>query len=190
MLSPFRKHLRAYLAREHSKFFYQAVAYAPRVLLHCASVATLAGLTSGCVAETRYEEARSAGQVEMGARQLAERRLHESELRLAALDAELKARDQKLSADEDAISQSKLDGDVLAKERDEQTQLVEQLRGELARVGGDLHAFAEQKASLERALSVAEARKKRLEQSDAQAASLVRATRDLSALLGDGVLSG
>jgi hypothetical protein len=190
MVATFHDRLLGGVTRERSQIFYQALALAPRLLLHCASAAALLGLTSGCVAETRYEEARSAGQVEMGARQLAEQRLQAAETRLAALEAELKTRDQKLSADEQAISQSELDSSVLGKERDQATQLVEQLRSELARVGGDLRTFSEQKESLEHALSAAEAKKKQLERADVETATLVRMTRDLSAVLGDGVLSG
>jgi len=169
---------------------YQGVAFAPRLIVHLASVAALAGLATSCVPATRYEEAKSAGDVELAARQHAEQELVVTRGKLQAALDELQARDQKLAASEDSISQSKLDNTMAIKERDEATGLVDQLRGELARVGDDLRSFAQQKADLEKTLAAAEARKQELERMEARTAALALLTRDLTSALGDRVTSG
>jgi len=76
------------------------------------------------------------------------------------------------------------------KERDEATGLVDQLRGELARVGDNLRSYAEQKADLEKSLQAAQARKLELERNEAHTVAIARLTRDLTSALGDRVTSG
>jgi hypothetical protein len=172
------------------RVLYQGVTLAPRLIVHLATVATVAGLMAACVPASRYEEAKSASEVELAGRQRAEAELAQTRAKLDALNAELSERDQKLTATEQTVSESKFENSVAVKERDEAAGLVEQLRGELARVGDDLRSYAEQKAELEKSLKAAEARKKELEASDARAVALARLTRDLTSALGERVLSG
>jgi outer membrane protein OmpA-like peptidoglycan-associated protein len=143
-----------------------------------------------CVPATQYEEAKSASEVEMAGRQRAEAELVAARAQLDAAKAELSARDAKLAATEQSVSESKLENSVALKERDEATGLVDQLRGELGRVGDDLRSYAQQKADLEKSLAAAEAHKKELDQGDIRTAAIARLTRDLTSVLGERVLSG
>src|SRR3954469_24034902 len=172
------------------RMLYQGVALAPRLVLHVASVAAVAGLFSAFVPATRYEEAKSASEVELAGRQRAEAELRTAREQLAQATAELSQREQKLSETEQSVSESKLESSVAVKERDEATGMVDQLRGELARVGDNLRSYAEQKAELEKSLQAAQARKLELERNEAQTVSLARLTRDLTSALGDRVTSG
>jgi len=169
---------------------YQGVALAPRLILHVASVAALAGLVGACVPEARYEEAKSASEVELAGRQRAQIELAATRAKLDAAQAELEQRSQKLAETEQSVSESKLESSVAVKERDEATGIVEQLRGELARVGDNLRSYAQQKADLEKSLQAAQARKLELERNEAHTVAIARLTRDLTSALGDRVLSG
>jgi hypothetical protein len=181
----------AKLARPGSlRLLYHGLALAPRLLLHVASLAALAGLFAACVPATRYEEAKSASEVEAAGRKRAEAELVRTRAELDAVGAELNQRAQKLAESEQSVSESKLENTVAVKERDEATGLVDQLRGELARVGDNLRAYAQQKAELEKALEAAQARKLELERSEAHTVAIARLTRDLTSLLGDRVTSG
>ncbi len=168
------------------RVLYHGLALAPRLLVHVASVAALAALVGACVPATRYEEAKSASEVELAGRQHAEAELRATHEKLDALSQELEDRQQKLSETEQSVSETKLENSVAVKERDEATGLVDQLRGELARVGDDLRTFAKQKADLEKSLDAAQAREK----SDARTVAIARLTRDLTSALGDRVTSG
>jgi hypothetical protein len=172
------------------RVLYQGVTFAPRLIVHLAALATLAGLMVACVPATQYEEAKSAGQVEMAGRQRAEAELVATRTKLDAANAELSERDTKLAATEESVSESKLENSVALKERDEATGLVDQLRGELGRVGDDLRSYAQQKADLEKSLAAAETSKKELEHDDARTVAVARLTRDLTSALGERVLSG
>src|SRR6478735_3485399 len=172
------------------RMLYQGTALAPRLVLHVASVAAVAGIFSACVPATQYEEAKSASEVELAARQRAEVELSATRSKLEAALAELSQREQKLAETEQSVSESKLENSVAVKERDEATGLVDQLRGELARVGENLRSYAEQKADLEKSLQAAQARKLELERNEAQTVAIARVTRDLTSALGDRVTSG
>ena len=169
---------------------YQGITLAPRFVVNVGTVAAVAGLFSACVPATQYEEAKSASEVELAARQRAELELSATRTKLDAALAELSQREQKLAETEQSVSESKLESSVVAKERDEATGLVDQLRGELARVGDNLRSYAEQKADLEKSLQAAQARKLELERNEAQTVALARLTRDLTSALGDRVTSG
>lgn len=172
------------------RVLYHGVTLAPRLILHVASVAALAGLLGACVPETRYEEAKSASEVELAGRQRAQAELEVTRGKLAAAQAELDERAQKLAETEQSVSESKLESSVAVKERDEATGIVEQLRSELARVGDNLRSYAQQKADLEKSLQAAQARKLELERNEAHTVAIARLTRDLTSALGDRVLSG
>jgi len=172
------------------RMLYHAVALAPRLILHVASIAAIAGVFNACVPAARYEEAKSASEVEFAGRQRAEAQLAITRSKLDAAVAELNQREQKLAETEQSVSESKLESSVAVKERDEATGLVDQLRGELARVGDNLRSYAEQKADLEKSLKAAQARKLELEQNEAQTVAIARLTRDLTSALGERVTSG
>ncbi|HKO49990.1 MAG TPA: hypothetical protein VJV79_19805 [Polyangiaceae bacterium] len=172
------------------RMLYQGAALAPRLVLHVASVAAVAGAFSACVPATHYEEAKSASEVELAARQRAEAELLATRSKLDAATAELNQREQKLAETEQSVSESKLENSVAVKERDEATGLVDQLRGELARVGDNLRSYAEQKAELEKSLHAAQTRKLELERIEAKTVAIARLTRDLTSTLGDRVTSG
>jgi hypothetical protein len=172
------------------RMLYHGVALAPRLVLHLASVAALAGSLAACVPEARYEEAKSASEVESAARQRAEAELAVLQTKLESASTELNQREQKLAETEQSVSESKLESTVAVKERDEATGLVNQLRGELARVGDNLRSYAEQKADLEKSLQAAQARKLELERNEAQTVAIARLMRDLTSALGDRVTSG
>jgi outer membrane protein OmpA-like peptidoglycan-associated protein len=172
------------------RMLYQGAALAPRLIVNLGAVAAIAGLMVACVPATQYEEAKSASEVELAGRQRAEADLAATQAKLTAANADLSERDAKLAATEESVSESKLENSVALKERDEATGLVDQLRGELGRVGDDLRSYAQQKAELEKTLEAAVARKKELEQGNAHAAAMARLMRDLTSALGERVLSG
>ncbi|HWZ90618.1 MAG TPA: hypothetical protein VNW92_17280, partial [Polyangiaceae bacterium] len=172
------------------RVLYQGVTLAPRLIVNLGALAAIAGLMVACVPATQYEEAKSASEVEMAGRQRAEAELARARAQLDAAKAELSARDAKLAETEQSVSESKLENSVALKERDEATGLVDQLRGELGRVGDDLRSYAQQKADLEKSLAAAEAHKKELDQGDLRTIAIARLTRDLTSVLGERVLSG
>ncbi len=172
------------------RVLYHGLALAPRLIVHIASIAVVAGLASACVPATRYEEAKSASEVELSGRQRAEAELRTTRSKLDQVTAELNQRDQKLSETEQSVSETKFENSVAVKERDEATGMVDQLRGELARVGDNLRSYAKQKADLEKSLDAAQQRKAELEKSEAHTVAIARLTRDLTSALGDRVTSG
>jgi hypothetical protein len=172
------------------RVLYQGLALAPRLIVHFAAAAALTSLVGACVPATRYEEAKSASEVELAGRQRAEAELRAVRAKVDALTDELNQRQQKLAETEQSVSETKLENSVAVKERDEATGLVDQLRGDLARVGDNLRSYAKEKADLEKSLAVAQARKAELEKSDAHTVAIARLIRDLTSALGDRVTSG
>lgn len=164
---------------------------APRLLWRTGTALALGMAAVSCVPATQYEEARSAAQVEMDGRRRAEHRVAEAEHEREKLRAELARRDDALKEREQAIDESKLQTSVAAKERDQASQLVEQLRGELARVGDHMRVFSDQKRDLEQALSnVDAARKAELDKDAERSALRTRLMRDLTLLLHDPIAGG
>jgi len=86
------------------RMLYHGVTLAPRLILHVASLAALAGLFNACVPATRYEEAKSASEVELAGRQRAEAELGDTKKELAAAQAELAQRAEKLAETEQSVS--------------------------------------------------------------------------------------
>jgi hypothetical protein len=172
------------------RVLYHGVTLAPRLILHVASLAALVGLFNACVPATRYEEAKSASEVERVGHERARAELNETKKELAAAQAELAQGSEQLAETQQSVSASKLESTVAVKERDEATGLVEQLRGELARVGDNLRSYAQQKADLEKSLQAAQTRKLELERNEAHTVAIARLTRDLTSALGDRVMSG
>ena len=162
-------------------------------------VLSLAALsTASCVVPAaRYDEARSALAVEQEGHRRTHVKMYELQQRLAAANADLAAqhdrlldRDRLLAEHEKLLAQSELDLAVATRDRESASELVDQLRGELARVGEHLHAFANQKAELEQSLDAAEARAGRLAEVERAAARRALAVRDLTLALHEPIARG
>jgi hypothetical protein len=135
---------------------------------------------AGCVPATRFEETQSAAQVEMEGRRRSEYQV----TRLTAENAELRAQMQKQSQvideREQALSQAQLDSSTLGKQSEDAAGMVEQLRGELARVGGHLQSFHDDQQKLQSALAAAAARGR----------ALSRLSRDAALSMAEPIATG
>jgi len=153
-------------------------------------VMSLIGVSGCVVPQTRYEEARSALRVEVEAHRRTLARLYEVESKLAALRVELDQREARLEKDSALLAQSELDTKLVDKERQDASELVDQLRGELGRVGDHLRLFAEERTQLSDALDSTEARVERLIEAERQASQAALVMRDLALLLAEPVSVG
>ncbi len=140
----------------------------------------LLGVLSGCVPVTRFEETQSAAQVEMEGRRRSEYQASQLKAENAQLRSQLQQQSQSLDDREQALSQAQLDSSTQGKQREDAEGMVEQLRGELARVGGHLQSFHDDRQKLETAL-VAEASRGRV---------LSRLSRDVALALAEPVATG
>jgi hypothetical protein len=138
------------------------------------------GVCSGCVPVTRFEETQSAAQVEMEGRRRAEYRIEQLKAEQAELLARLLEQRQKLEARDQALAQAELDSSNQGRKRQDAEGMVEQLRGELARVGGHLQSYHDDKQKLEASRSV-EAERGR---------ALARLARDAALALGAPIATG
>lgn len=114
----------------------------------------LLGVFSGCVPVTRFEETQSAAQVELEGRRRAEYQLAELKLENGRLLAEAQRQARLLDERDQALSRAELDSSTRGKEREDAEGMVEQLRGELSRVGEHLRAFDADRQRLATALDV------------------------------------
>jgi len=128
--------------------------HAPRLLVFkgAAVLALLLG-SSGCVSSLRYEEAVSAAEVEAEARKRTTAELQAAQARVVALENELAAREQRVVAEQRNVEESRYEQGVLAKQKQEEGLLVQQLRADLERSNQNLISYADEKARLERELS-------------------------------------
>lgn len=108
---------------------------------------------ASCVPAVRYEEARSAAEVEAEAKRRVAAELEKARAENERLRAELSSRRDALDDSANAMQQIQLEQDLANKQRDETASLVEQLRGELARVGAHLQQATEENRRLERELA-------------------------------------
>lgn len=147
-------------------------------------------LGSGCVSQAAYEEAQSAAQVEREAHLRAETQLGQVRQALQQLKDDLDRRESALQEHERRLAEADLNLKLAHQERDENGQLVDQLRGELARVGDHLRVYSDEKARLAEELRVAESRSKDLDQAATRVDALTAAVRDLSLLEGESINAG
>lgn len=126
-------------------------------------------MLSGCVEATAYEQATSAAAVQGEARRRLAHDVRQKSAELAALRLErdrLRAANQRLEAElgrsEGAVDQAELELVLAKQEQNEGASLVQQLRGDLARVGSHMDTFAEEKAGLGSELEAARAENERL----------------------------
>jgi hypothetical protein len=118
----------------------------------------LLGVFSGCVPVTRFEEAQSAAQVEAEGRRRDEQQIAQLKAENQQLRSQMQQDAKTLDEREQALSQAALDSSTQGKQREDAEGMVEQLRGELARVGGDLRSFHDDNQRLSAALDAAAAR--------------------------------
>jgi hypothetical protein len=138
------------------------------------------GTFAGCVPATRFEEAQSAAQVEMEGRRRAELQLSQLNAENAELRAQAQKQSQTLDEREQALSQAELDSSTLGKQREDAAGMVEQLRGELARVGGHLQSFHDDQQKLQSALAAGAARGR----------ALARLSRDAALSMAEPIATG
>jgi hypothetical protein len=148
------------------------------------------GLTGCFVPESKYDQAVHTLRAEQSAHRETAERLYQMEQKLAYANGILEKEHAKLSAQETTLAQSELDVQVAATEREDASRMVDQLRGELARVGDHMRAFSEQKSNLETALVAAESRAAQLEQLERDFAIKSLLVRDLTFALHDDVGTG
>ena len=110
----------------------------------------------GCVPAVRYEEAQSTAEVEAEGRRRTSEALEHARAEIARLTEELRARDTKLEQRDENLERMKLDEARIAKQRDDNASLIDQLRSDLARAGGDLVAATAERNRLEKELERAE----------------------------------
>ncbi len=152
-----------------------------RLRLHPLVLALLwLGVCSGCVPVTRFEETQSAAQVEMEGRRRVEFQLAQLKDENAELRAQMQQQGSTLEEREQALLQAQLDSSTQGKQRQDAEGVVEQLRGELARVGGYLQTFHDDKVKLE-ASRQAEAERGR---------ALSRLARDAALTLAEPIATG
>jgi hypothetical protein len=143
---------------------------------------------SGCfVPQSKYDDAVGKLKAEQELHLRAENEVARVKADIQRIDDILRNREQSLATQEGELAQTKLDSDRTSNERDDQAQLVDQLRGELARVGDHLRDFSNQKQQLETALTETQARAQRLEKQEATVRDKVLVMRDLAFGLGEFV---
>ncbi len=138
------------------------------------------GVFSGCVPVTRFEETQSAAQVEMEGRRRSEYQVSQLQAELTELRQRMQQQNQALDERDQALSQAQLDSSTVGKQREDAEGMVEQLRGELARVGGHLQTYHDGQQKLEAALAVEAARGR----------ALSRLSRDAALSLADPIATG
>lgn len=154
------------------------------------SAVLLLSLGTGCVSQTQYDEAQALAHVEQAAHRKAVARAHSLQAKIDTLKAQLAEGERSLSDRKDQLAESQFDTELIVKERDAAGELVQQLRGELARVGDHLRAFSSQKEELSQALQEAEQRAEQLAKAERDATRLAIVTRDVSLLQSDGLENG
>jgi len=134
----------------------------------------------GCVPAIRFEEAQSAAQVELEGRRRAEHEVSQLKAQAEELTRLLQQQTSTIGQHEEALAQADLDTTTQGKQREDAEGLVQQLQGELARVGGHLRSFSDDKQKLE-ASREAEA---------ARGRAVSRVTRDLALMLSEPLGTG
>jgi hypothetical protein len=158
----------------------------------------LFGCVGGCmVPAAQYERSQSSLRVEqtahrqtLGQLHMAQQELSRAQAQLAQTEGHVRRTEARLADMERAVAQTRLDASLAAKEREEAVELVEQLRGELARVGEHLRSFALDKTELGEALAQAETRVARLVEIEQSAAFRALVAHDLTLALYEPLATG
>lgn len=152
-----------------------------RPLLIASSVVLGASCLSGClVPNARVEEAQSALRVEQRAHRQTAEKVYDLTKRLDRAEHDLADKQKKVQKEGAAVAQASFDYDVALKQRDEAEAMVEQLRGELARVGNHLKAFAGERERLAQELAQKESEAHQLAQVERASQAQVLLMRDLT----------
>jgi hypothetical protein len=138
------------------------------------------GVLWGCVPATQFEETQSAAQVEMEGRRRSEYQASQLKAENAELRAQMQKQSQVLDDRDQALSQAQLDSSTLGKQREDAEGVVEQLRGELSRVGGHLQTFHDDQQKLQTALAGEAARGR----------ALSRLSRDAALSMAEPIATG
>jgi flagellar motor protein MotB len=162
---------------------------APR-LVQLGSLTAFGLSLQGCVAAKHYEEARSVAETETAGHARTRARLEAASQRVQALEADLAQKEKSLADRESTLAESKLETTVAKKEMEAASQLVDQLRSELARTGDHLSSSSREKRDLQQTLLVAEQRMLGIETAQKNLGELVAATRDLALLLETSLEKG
>jgi hypothetical protein len=148
------------------------------------------GVTACFVPQNRHEAVVAKLHDEEAARRNAEAELARARAELARIDESLRTKEQSLIAREGDLAKSALDTERVATERDDAVALVEQLRGELARVGDNLREYSEEKRGLETALSEAELRAKEVDRRAQEIERRMLIVRDVTLGVAELVAAG
>ena len=151
----------------------------------------------GCVVQSHYVKTRDALVREQAGHHETASQLRDTGERLIAAErerdlalSELQAGKQHIRLAEQRLAQLELDIDVAAQKRQEATQLVEQLQGELGRAAGHLQTFSAQRDALRAALDAAEDKLHRLADVEREAVKRAVVLRDLALALHQPVATG
>jgi chromosome segregation ATPase len=145
-------------------------------------------IVAGCVVpQQRYDTVVTRLDREQSQRLAAENGLARAKADLTRLEEMLNDKEKNLTSEEGELAAARLDSQRVSTERDDAVGLVEQLRGELARIGDNLRALADQKKELEAALDKADARAKKLESADQRVIEGALVMRDLSLALAEAI---
>lgn len=162
-----------------------------RIRSHATLVALVSPLFSACVVpQNRYDEVEAKLHGEEGLRRKSETELARVSAELARVSQALDGKEQSLVAREGDLAQAQLEAQQVGREKNDAVELVEQLRGELARVGEHLRAYSDRKQELEAALAHAESRAKELESAEHDLAAKVLVMRDVTLALAEPASTG
>lgn len=134
----------------------------PRIPFLLACISSTLMVAPGCVPQNRYDAAVAQRNTAETERQRLTAELARVDAALSKAEEAIRNRDQTIAIGQTQLAQEKLVQDRTTTERDDAVALVDQLRGELARVGAHLQEFSDQKRDLELALEEADTRAKRL----------------------------
>lgn len=147
---------------------------------HQLALLLLLSVFTGCVPVTRFEETQSAAQVEMDGRRRSEHQVAQLQTENAELRSRLQQQSETLDDRDQALSQAQLDSSTMGKQREDAAGMVEQLRGDLARVGGHLQTFHAEKQQQSAALASEVARGR----------ALAKLSRDAALSLAEPIATG
>jgi hypothetical protein len=163
----------------------------PRFVLPLAVAALASLLAASCVVpQNRYDEVTAKLRDEEALRRKSEAELARVSADLVRLNQALDGKEQSLVAREGDLAKAQLEAERISREKADAVELVEQLRGELGRVGEHLREYSGRKQELESALERAEARAKELETAERGIATKVLVMRDVTLALAEPVAAG
>jgi len=163
----------------------------PRFCLPLVCAVILSPLAAACVVpQNRYDEATAKLRNEEALRRQSEAELARVSADVVRLSQALDGKEQSLVAREGDLAKAQLDAERISREKTDAVELVEQLRGELGRVGDHLREYSGRKQELEAALERAEARAKELETAERGIATKVLVMRDVTLALAEPVAAG